>query len=263
MKSPFPGMDPYLERRWSNVHPALLFLIQEALQPALPSGLRARTEENVLLEDEAGKPLSEYRSDVAIVEVAPDERPRSRSSAAVLAPQPVYIKFFDEPVVDRFIKIIDTHNGNRVITAIELLSPGNKSPGDLNKRYRRKLKDYANGDVSVVEIDLLRSSRGRLQFEQVDLPPERRTPYLVGLHRAWDFMRWEVYPIELRKPVPPVPIPLREKDADVILELQPLLERVYVAGGHDDINYAEPPDPPLSADDETWANELLRAAGRR
>jgi hypothetical protein len=26
MKSPFPGMDPYLESRWSDVHPKLIAL---------------------------------------------------------------------------------------------------------------------------------------------------------------------------------------------------------------------------------------------
>jgi hypothetical protein len=50
MLSPFPGMDPYLEARWSNVHTTHIALIQEILQPALPFGLRARAEERVLLQ---------------------------------------------------------------------------------------------------------------------------------------------------------------------------------------------------------------------
>lgn len=31
----------------------------------------------------------------------------------------------------------------------------------------------------------------------------------------------------------------------------------------DDIDYTRPLDPPLSKEDEAWANELLRKAGRR
>jgi hypothetical protein len=60
MKSPFPGMDPYLESRWSNVHHTLLTFIKMELQPLLPPGLRARTQERILLEDQ-GDSFNEYR----------------------------------------------------------------------------------------------------------------------------------------------------------------------------------------------------------
>jgi hypothetical protein len=38
---------------------------------------------------------------------------------------------------------------------------------------------------------------------------------------------------------------------------------VYIAGGHDDIDYSKPPTPPPSSQDEAWMDQLLRAAGRR
>jgi uncharacterized membrane protein YqiK len=66
-------------------------------------------------------------------------------------------------VTNRWIQIIDTTSGNRVITAIEILSPWNKMPGKLNEGYIKKLEDYRRGQVSLVEIDLLRHPRrGRL-----------------------------------------------------------------------------------------------------
>src|SRR5205085_9964200 len=69
MKSPFPGMDPYLEARWSDVHATLITLIKETLQPNLPPALRARSEERVLLETtDESEPIAEYRSDVAVVD---------------------------------------------------------------------------------------------------------------------------------------------------------------------------------------------------
>ena len=40
MKSPFPGMDPYLERHWGDVHQALVTYIRDQLQPSLPDDLR-------------------------------------------------------------------------------------------------------------------------------------------------------------------------------------------------------------------------------
>lgn len=50
MKSPFPGMDPYLERHWRDVHASLAVYARDWLQERLPSGLRARIEERVFVE---------------------------------------------------------------------------------------------------------------------------------------------------------------------------------------------------------------------
>jgi hypothetical protein len=67
----------------------------------------------------------------------------------------------------------------------------------------------------------------------------------------------------LRHALPQIPVPLRENESDVMLDLQVLLERIYAAGGHDDIDYRAAPDPPLDTADAAWADDLLRAAGRR
>jgi len=52
-------------------------------------------------------------------------------------------------------------------------------------------------------------------------------------------------------------------DADVPLDLQALITQVYRQGRYDDIDYTVPPLPPLDPDDTAWADELLRAAGKR
>jgi hypothetical protein len=44
MPSPFPGMDPYLEDHWRDVHTSLIIYIRDALQDVMPSALRARVE---------------------------------------------------------------------------------------------------------------------------------------------------------------------------------------------------------------------------
>jgi len=36
-----------------------------------------------------------------------------------------------------------------------------------------------------------------------------------------------------------------------------------VAGGHDDIDYTKPAEPPLDEADAAWAEALLREAGKR
>ena len=250
-------MDPYLEARWSNVHSTLITAIQDALQPALPPGLRARAEERVLLEDVGGEPLKQYRSDVAVVE-SRGGAATAVAEAAVVVPEPYVIDFHDGPQIDRFVQIIDLTNRSQVVTAIEVLSPWNKAPGRLSEEYRRKIIDYARASVSVVEIDLLRSPRTRLRVTHTELPPERRTPYLVAVSRGWNPARWEAYSIGLRGPLPPIRVPLRRDDPDVVLQLQPLIERVYVSGGHDDIDYSKPPVPSLSVEDAAWAEQFLK-----
>ena len=150
------------------------------------------------------------------------------------------------------------NNAGRVVTVIEVLKP--EPPPES---YLQKLDDYARAGVNVVEVDLLRSSRHRLPVDRGDLPARGQVPYLISLRRGPTPGRWEVYPVVLQQPIPRVPVPLRETDADVPLDLQPLIERVYRAGGHDDIDYARPPVPELEGSDAAWAGELLISAGKR
>jgi hypothetical protein len=264
IKSPFPGMDPYLESRWSDVHATLIGFVKEALQPELPRDLRARSEERVLVEEEEKDELRSYRSDIAVIETGRPHGAALKSGSATSTIEPVVVRFYEGPTVDRFVHIIDVASKNRVVTAIEILSPWNKCGGRLNTDYRRKLNDYLAAEVSVVEIDLLRDPpRGHMKVTDADIPPDRRAPYVTCVRRAWQSDEWLVYPMKLRERLPVIPIPLRKTDAEVGLDLQPLIERVYVAGGHDDIDYSRRLDPPLPKDDEAWVDQLLRQAGRR
>jgi hypothetical protein len=262
MDSPFPGMDPYLEARWSDVHVKLISFIGEALQPLLPRDMRARSEERVLLEEEDES--QEYRSDVAVVETGGRGGAVTATAAPTATVEPIVIRRQPAPAFDRFVQIIDVTSGNRVVTAIEILSPWNKAAGRLNRNYLRKLGDYARAGVNVVEIDLLRyPTRSRLAVTETDIPVGRRTAYLACTHRVAQPDQWTAYPIPLRARLPAIPVPLRPNDVDVWLELQPLITRVYAAGGHDDIDYSKPPEPPLDAEDAAWADQLLKTAGRR
>ena len=259
--SPFPGMDPYLEGYWSDVHLSLLFVIKEELQPRLSPGLRARSEERVLVE-EAGSITGEYRSDVAVVLVGPaGAKPAATAGAAGTAT--AVIEFPRVAPVERWIEIVDTRAGHRVVTAIEILSPVNKAAGQTNADYRQKVVDYADGGTNLVEIDLLRSTRARMRVPWTAIRPEFRGSYMACVRRATPLERWECHPIGLRDRLPAIPVPLRPGEPDVVLDLQPLIDRVYTAGGHDDLDYTVDPDPPLAADDAAWADGLLRAAGRR
>ena len=70
MPSPFPGMDPYLEAHWRDVHTTLVVYIRDALQDALPPQLRARVEERVVLEGDEGLGDPLY-PDIRVIEHRP------------------------------------------------------------------------------------------------------------------------------------------------------------------------------------------------
>jgi hypothetical protein len=145
---------------------------------------------------------------------------------------------------------------------VEVLSPSNKYAGPGRELYRQKQRDLAAGTVSLVEIDLLRAGPHVLQLPLARYPPDYRTPYKVCVHRGWKATA-EIYRVPLREPLPAIRVPLRPTDADAPLDLQALITQVYRHGRYDDIDYTVPPVPPLDPDDAAWADELLRAAGKR
>jgi hypothetical protein len=254
-KSPFPGMDPYLETRWRDVHHSLITYAREALAESLPRDLRARIEERVAVEAASGTMRSIY-PDVDVV-----ERPSAEGSTA--AADPLVLRIDDEIPTEGSIQIVEAGSGGRVVTVIEVISPTNRLPGPGQDLYRRKQRELLEGGVNLVEIDLLRSGGRVLVVPTHKLPPSHRTTYLVCVSRAARPGTVEVYRAPLRERLPVVRVPLRASDADVSLDLQALLARCYRAGAWDDIDYKRSPEPPLDPDDAAWADERLRGAGLR
>lgn len=58
--------------------------------------------------------------------------------------------------------------------------------------------------------------------------------------------------------MPTIRVPLRERDEDVLLELQPLVDQCYRNGRYDTLDYSQATDPPLGPEDAAWAAALLR-----
>ena len=73
MKSPFPGMDPYLEAHWLDVHPRLIVEASNQLQGQLGESLIARIEERLIVEDPASGDSRRIGPDLRIVEYGASE----------------------------------------------------------------------------------------------------------------------------------------------------------------------------------------------
>lgn len=258
MRSPFPGMDPYLESSWRDVHVKLVAFVAEVLTPLLPPGLRALSEEDLTVLGDDHDSISNVRPDVAVTQVGP-ARGATPESSTLLVPEPIRVHLDRSPPTEKRVVIVDGRAGNRVVTAIEILSKTNKTAGPGNRAYRRKLDAYRDGGVNTVEIDLLRHPRRTLlEVDQSHLPPASQTPYLISVRRAAHPDDWDIYPVALHNPIPPVHIPLRTADKDVVLHLQPCIDRAYAAGNYAAFtNYAVPPEPPLAAPDAAFAEQVL------
>lgn len=260
--NPFPGMNPYLEASWPDVHTRLIGYISDALAEKLPMDLSARAEEEVTVGSEDGELLARYRADVAVTEVWSAEFPgvwQSATESDVAVAEPEIVEL-DHPT-GRWIEIRNTDN--RLITVIEILSPANKQ-GAGRIVYLQKQHDYLSAGVNLVEIDLLRLGRPAfLDGDLKSLRPEEGTRYLVAATRASRPARRELYYCPLRERLPAVRVPLRATDLDVLLDLQPLIDRVYLTGRYWQISHRDVPAPPLLAEDAAWVHERLLQAGLR
>jgi hypothetical protein len=177
--------------------------------------------------------------------------------------EPILIHVDIEPVTESYVEIVDVKSGHRVVSAIEVLSPTNKRPTEGQRLYVKKRADLQLAGVNTVEIDLLRGGERVLSVPQELVPPAYRTAYQVCIWRAHQPDVFAVYPVRLRERLPVISIPLRPGDREVPLALQAILDQCYRNGGYDDIDYRREPDPPLSADDASWAGILLREQNRR
>jgi hypothetical protein len=173
------------------------------------------------------------------------------ATSPLAAPVTVTLPAVD-PKGKPYLKVIDTR-GHRVVTVLELLSPANKAAGKDRDAYLAKRQEYFRASINLVEMDILR--RGLRAPVQQQLPPG---DYYILISRAIDYPQAKVWHLTIRDPLPPIQVPLDPRDEPVTLALQPCLDRAYdEARFGDEINYDEPPDPPLGEADAAWARELL------
>jgi hypothetical protein len=256
-------MDPYLEARWGDVHQSLITYARDALQRSLPDDLRARIEERVFVETEAEQ-IRRIIPDVHVAQYPPskiDPSALAQTGGLVMA-KPMVFLLEDEAVTEGYIEIRE-RTGGKVITIIEFLSPANKAGGEGQKLYLQKQQEVLHSETNLVEIDLVRSGERVLAFPHHRIPPQHRRDGLVCVRCAWSERARELYVLPLRERLPAIPIPLRQSDPPVPLDLQGLLDQCYHNGRYDDIDYSEPPIPALTPEDSQWAEALLKVAAKR
>ena len=264
-ENPFPGMYPYLEQRWGDVHTRLIAYAADMLQDSLPADLRARMQERVFIEAEE-LPRRTIYPDVMVYEPPRGTRVVAASSngGSIAVTEPILIHVEGAEVTEPFLEIIDAHSGGKVVTVLEFVSRSNKEPGEGRNSYLWKQKECREAGVNLVEIDLLRGGVPVTLAQPQFVPRSKHSPFHACAWRATDSIAVEYYPIWLRERLPKIRIPLRTADPDVVLDLQELINLCYTRGRYDDIDYSQPLDPPLHPEDMEWTRTLLKdTAGDR
>ncbi|MBY0526075.1 MAG: DUF4058 family protein [Gemmataceae bacterium] len=254
----FPGMDPYLEDPlfWHGVHQRFTVYLADHLQPLLGERYIASIEERVYLEgpDREVAPDVWLRQDRSV--------PRGDRPVPADTRLPILVEASELEIHENYVTILDRHSEQEVVAVIEIVSPTNKYAGPGRVSYLTKQREVRGSRSHLIEIDLLRTGPHVLA---VPLHLARRQgmyDYLVSVNRAVSSRHvFELYPIRLRDALPPIRIPLADKDPDVLLDLRPALEQVYRAGlYHNRLRYNDPCMPPLPPEDQEWATELIRQA---
>ena len=188
------------------------------------------------------------------------DRPRTDLSPSVRMRVP------NEPLRHHFVEIRDASRGHALVTLIEIVSPSNKRPGPDRRAYEAKQQEILESDTSLIELDLLRSGLPLVGGPTIVELASRLDPlpdYLVGVNRAWQRgaeFDYELFPVRLEEPLPCIPVPLRQGEAEVPLDLQYTFRQAYDGGPYarGAVDYTAPPDPPLRPELADWLTDCLK-----
>ena len=161
MPSPFPGMDPYLEQLefFPGLHDRLINQLSDALQEQLPVVYYADIRARIWIEYTSRGTVP----DISLLRTAGPSGSQptngTEGSVAVRVPAAV-VKGTGEERRESFLEIRSVRGDNSLVTAIEILSPTNKTPGAHGQsEYLKKQEEFLHSRVNLVEIDLLRGGR--------------------------------------------------------------------------------------------------------
>lgn len=273
MTTPFPGMDPYLERPnlWHGLHNRLIAEIANVLGPLLRPRYFVAVEERSYLENSASIDFQTV-PDVGVV------GPYSSRPVTVVAwptrvaePQIVELPM-PQQIRETYLSIQEVgssdlatemwlngeDDGLKVVTILEILSPWNKASREGRAQYMRKRDEVINSYTNLVEIDLLRAGQRFVQTRADNYH------YTILVSPAAMRPRAHFYPFTMRQAIPAFHLPLQQDDEWPLLDVNQILHDLYDRAGYDlRINYRAEPVPPVAEDDATWLDGLLHQAKLR
>lgn len=246
-------MDPCLEGHlFPDVHNSLAYLIKVQLAQRVGASYTVHLNSYTVEDTSPAEDVGIMYPDVEVFhQVKQVEEPTPEGYALRPTPETTVLPAIKPVEVQIPVVEIRDRKHNKLITAIEILSPVNKrSPG--LQPYREKRERLHNAGVHLVEIDLLR--RGERPLTHPYLP---KSHYLVTLIRA-GMGQTQVWAMSVKDPLPVIPVPLKHPDADTVLDLGKAMKDLYEQGAFEEsVDYSEAPPPPVFTTDElAWIGSL-------
>ena len=265
MKSPFPGMNPYLEdpALWPGLHSKLATYMVETLNEKLPEDYVSDLDFRLYVTHRN----SQIIPDVTTLSSRSQERAPVRSGGVAVmsrADAPQILITEREEVSEPFIEIRSLTEPKKVVTVIEILRHSNKKLGSEGREsYLTKQSEILRSDVNLLEIDLLRKGEYTLA------PPYERIvfdfgywDYVVSLSRSSNRKRFELHLRTVKQKLPCFRVPLLEGDPDMELDLQAIFDRCYQVGAYwRQIDYRRNLHYPLNEPDAEWAKSIALSVG--
>ena len=267
MPSPFPGMDPFLEDPaiFPDLHDRFVAQLSEALNARLPRPYFSAIASRIWIEASfrrIGPDINVLRPKRPAVE-KPTSGGTGVATAEAVATEPVVVRVAQEEVRETYLEVFARRGKDRLVAAIEVLSPTNKTPGAKGRSlYRRKQRSVLRRRVHLIEIDLLRSGNHSTAVP-FDAAQERTGGFdyhvcVRAFNRLEDYF---IYPIRLPQRLPTLAVPLLPEDSPIPIDLQSVLNRCYEIGRYDlriDYNESVPP-PALSAERQAFVDQILHS----
>lgn len=252
MRSPFPGMDPFLEDPavWSSVHVRLINAISDYLSPRVLPHFFVDIQQHVYLVTQDDVPGEPFIPDVYLVRTPVGGQ---QPVASPIMPPTLVEPLYELELREAYLEIRDKRS-REVVTIIELLSPFNKSAGAQGRQaFEEKRKKVIKTDVNWIEIDLLRAG---VRPREVD----GKSDYYVLLKRGLQPTPYEVWYFDLRDRLPTIAVPLRPSFADIPLDLQAVFDEMYARAYYAaSIDYTGPiPPPRLQPADAIWLQMQIK-----
>lgn len=247
-------MNPYLEHRrvFHDFHQSFIVTARRHLQRQVKSPYAVQVDYDVYLHEPTADVRLTIRPDVWVAKrPGPAVLDAPSISPRVRAPRTGELELPDiSEVRSNLLRVVNVDN-DRLVAVVELLSPTNKSRPDDRAAYLKKRNGLLLSDAHFVEIDLLRAG------PRMPVRGLGECDYYAMVSRSDSRPAVELWPIQLREPLPTVPVPLEGTASDVLLDVQAVLNDTFDESGYAQFIYRSDPEPPLSADDLAWAKSLV------
>jgi hypothetical protein len=257
----YPGVNAHLNSflqqpggGWESFHAEHIVDIRRVIAAALPPNYYATAEKSLQLStyDAASLTAHVTRPDIGLMQRAPSVIPsavggQSLKPSASYALAPWLALDEEEALMSVLIYAYAGSLPGRLVTRIELLSPGNKPPAADHRPYLARCKRTLRSGVALVEIDYLHQTppANPALPSYADGDPNAypysaavSIPQPTPLEGHTDYYGWAV-----TDKLPTLPIPLAG-DEHAPLDLALAYQRTYESAGFFDqvVDYAQ--DPP-------------------